>query len=106
MSEEADSERIQDAGVERLQVSLGGRQASTDGTSVRHDDLSGARQTNRLRAAGLLDQSLPDHFFERRDLLADRRLRVPQPLGRAMKGPFGRNRLERQEVPQLHADPT
>jgi hypothetical protein len=66
----------------------------------------GFGQLNGPRAAGALDQPRPDEALERRDLLADGRLRVPQrrrgPAERAVLG----NRLQRRKVTQLDSQPS
>ena len=58
------------------------------------------------RAARALDEPLADDPLERRDLLADRRLRVAEPFRRAAERALVRERLQRCEVADLDAEPT
>jgi hypothetical protein len=73
---------------------------------VLHHDLAGACEAHRLRAAGALDQALADDTLERRDLLADRGLRVPELGGRAVERRLARDCVEREKVAQLDTDPS
>ena len=56
-------------------------------------------------AAGALDELLADDALERRDLLADRGLRVAEPGGRAAERALRGDRLQGGEVPDLDAEP-
>ena len=59
------------------------------------------RSANGSGPPGAFDQADVHDPLERRDLLADRRLRVPE-LGRgASEGSFVGNCLERSQVPEL-----
>ena len=60
---------------------------------------------DRARAAGALDELLPDDALEGRDLLADRRLGVAELEGGAAERARPGDRLERREVPHLDAEP-
>src|SRR4029453_1144199 len=51
------------------------------------------------------DEPLADDPFERRDLLADRRLRVAELLGRLVERALLSDGFERGEMPHLDADP-
>ena len=58
------------------------------------------------RPAGPLDEPLADDPLERRDLLADRRLRVAESFGGAPERALLGDRPQRGEVAQLDAEPT
>ena len=68
------------ARLERAEVGLRGLQARDDRLRVAQQQLAGLGQRDRARAARPLDEPLADDPLERRDLLADRRLRVAEPL--------------------------
>ena len=57
------------------------------------------------RPAGTLDELLADDPLERRDLLADRRLRVAEAARGAAERALLRKRLQRREMAQLDAEP-
>ena len=62
---------------------------------------SGLRQRDRPRPAGPFDQLLADDALERRDLLADGGLRIPERDRRAAERALLRDGLERQQMAQL-----
>ena len=70
------------------------------------EQLAGFGQRDRPRPAGPLDELLADDPLERRDLLADRGLRVAEPLCGPAEGALRRDRLQGREVPQFDAKPT
>ena len=53
------------------------------------------------RPAGPIEDPFANRSFERSDLLADRRLRVPEPVGGPCERSFGRDRVERKQVAQI-----
>ena len=67
--------------------------------------LAGRGEHQRARAARAVDQALPDERLERRDLMADRRLDVAEPLGRPPERSLTRHRIESHQMTQLDADP-
>ena len=99
-------ERARLAGLERAEVGLGGLEARDDRLGVPQQERAGLGQRDRARAAGPLDEPLADDPLERRDLLADRRLRVAEPLRGAAERALVRERLQRGEVAHLDAEPT
>jgi len=60
---------------------------------------------DRARAARALDQPEADDALERRDLLGDRGLRVPEPLGRPPERALVGDRLQRDEVSEVEPEP-
>ena len=66
---------------------------------------AGLGERDGPRAAGPLDERLADDPLERRDLLADRRLRVSEPVGGASEGSLARDCVERGEMANLDAEP-
>ncbi len=64
----------------RCELLLGVRHAAQDRVSVRKQDLAGLGEPRALAIA--FDQRRPGFALQRRDLLADRRLRVGERLGR------------------------
>ena len=71
-------------------------------TKLRRDNLARAAP----RPAGPLHELNADDSLERLDLLADRRLRVAEPLGGAAERPFFGHRLERGQMPDLDPEPS
>ena len=55
---------------------------------------------------GPLDEPLADHALERLDLLADRGLRVSEPLRGAAERALLGHRLERGQMPQFDPEPS
>jgi hypothetical protein len=72
---------------------------------VSQQQLAGLGQGDRARAARTLDQLLADDALQRRDLLADRRLRVAEALRRTAERAVLRDRLQRDEVTELEPEP-
>ena len=70
-----------------------------------HEDLARPRQTDGMRAARALDQLLADDALERRDLLADGRLRVPERGRGADERCLVRDRIEGEKMAELDAQP-
>ncbi len=68
------------------EVGLGRLQPGDDARPRAGGAGAGRRERDRARPAGALDEALPDDALERGDLLADRRLRVSEPGGRAPEG--------------------
>ena len=80
-------------------------EARQDALGMAKEQLPGLGQRDGSRPAGAFDQADVHDPLERRDLLADRRLRVPE-LGRgASEGSFVGNCLERSQVPKLDTQP-
>ena len=104
--ERADAQRADLARLQRVQVGLRGLQPRDDRVGVPEQQLARLGERDRPRAAGPLDELLADDPLERRDLLADRRLRVAEPLGRASERALARERLQGGEVPELDAEPS
>jgi hypothetical protein len=59
------------------------------------------RELDGTRATRAIEHLLADSALERRDLLADRRLRVAEPLGSTSERPLGGHGVERREMPQF-----
>src|SRR5207253_4839579 len=74
-----DPQRAGVAGAERAQVGLGRPQPGSDPLRMSQQELAGLCQRDRTRPAGPVDDALADDALERRDLLADRGLRVAEP---------------------------
>ena len=72
--------------AQRLQVGLRGLEPRDDRVRVAEEQLAGLGQRDGPWAAGALDELLADDSLERRDLLADRGLGVPEPLGGPPEG--------------------
>ena len=103
--EGADAERARLAGAQRVQVGLRGLEARDDRVGVAQQQPPRLGQRDGPRAARPLDEPLADDPLERRDLLADRRLRVAEPLGGPAERALVRERLQRGEVAELDAEP-
>ena len=101
----ADAQRPGLTGAERRDVRARGVEPRDDRLGVAQKELAGLGQRDGARAAGPLDERLADDLLERRDLLADGRLRVAEPLGGAAERSLARNRAERGEVAQLDPEP-
>ena len=100
-----DAQRPGLAGAQREHVGPGGGEAVDDRLGVTKEQRSGLGHRDRARPAGALDEPLADDALERRDLLADRRLRVAELRGGAAERAGARDGLERREVPDLDAEP-
>ena len=68
-------------------------------------DPTGLGQRHRPRPSGPLDEALADDPLERRDLLADGRLRVAEPAGGAPEGVLRSERLQRRQMAHLDPEP-
>ena len=101
----ADSQRGVAVPVERREIGLGGTHARDHRVGVREHDLAGIGQRERPRSARAVDQALPRQVLECRDLMADRRLHVPEARRSTAERPLTRNRVQRHEVSQLHSRP-
>ena len=104
--ERSDSERARFSGAKRVEVGLRRLEAADDrvGMPEQEDPCLGER--HRPRSARPFDETLADDPLEGRDLLADRRLRVAEPLGGSPEGAFLGDRAQGGEVAELDAEPT
>jgi hypothetical protein len=73
---------------------------------VREQQRARVGQRDRARAAGAVDQPLPDDALECRNLLGDGRLCVAEAPRGAAERSLLRDRLEGEQMPQLNAEPT
>ena len=80
--EGADSQDAGVAGSHRVEIGLRRREPGDDVAGVLEQHLAGLGQRHRPRAARTIDESMPDGFLERGDLLRDRALRVAELGGR------------------------
>jgi len=103
--ERADAQRAERAALQGGQVGLGRLQAGDDRLGVAQEQPARLGERDGSRAARALDEPLADDPLERLDLLADRGLRVAEPLGGASERPLFGERLERGEVADLDAEP-
>ena len=101
----ADAQLAGAAVGERGQVGARRLEVARDRVGVREQ--LGARfgQLDRARAGRAGDQRHADDPLERLQLLADGRLRVAEPHGRAAHRSLARDRLERGQVAQIEAGP-
>jgi hypothetical protein len=86
---------------EGAEVGLGGLDPRDDRLRVAEEHLAGLGQLDRARAARAFDEPLADDPFERRDLLADRRLDVAESRGGAPEGALLGDGFERRQVADL-----
>ena len=103
--ERPQTDRAEVAPLHRLEVRVRRGETCADRLGVAEEQLTRRRQRHRERPGGPLDELLADRPLERGDLLADRRLRVPEPGARAVEGALLGHRLERGEVPELDPEP-
>ena len=101
----ADPQRARLAGAERGDVGARRVEPRDDRLRVPEEQLAGLGERDGPRTAGALDERLADDPLERRDLLADGRLRVAEPLRGAAERALARDRVERGEVANLDAEP-
>ena len=101
----ADPERPRLAGAERGDVGPRRVEPRDDRLGVAEQEHPCLGERDRARTAGPLDERLADDALERRDLLADGRLGVAEPLGRATERPFARDCVEGGEVAHLDSEP-
>ncbi len=99
--EDADAKRSRLALAERVEIGLGGRDPRRDCTGVGEQEGACLGEGDRLGAARPLDQPVADDPLERGDLLADRRLRIPESRRGLAERALARDRFQSQEVPQL-----
>ena len=102
----ADAERAGGALGERGEIGLRRLHPRDDRLGVAEQQLAGLGQRDGARAARPLDEPLADGALERRDLLADRGLRVAERRAARPNERCSRDRLEREEVAQLDAEET
>ena len=102
----ADAERPGRALGERGEIRLRGLHPRDDRLRVAQQQLPGLGERDRPRAARPLDQLLADGALERRDLLADRRLRVAERRRRTAERAVLRDGLESEQMAQLDAEKT
>jgi hypothetical protein len=72
---------------------------------VAEQDLARVGEGDRRIAALAIDQPHPDQVLELTDLLADRRLHVAKPIGRAAKRAFLADRAQRNQMAKLDSVP-
>ena len=101
----ADAQRPRLSRAERGHVGARRFEPRDDRLGVPQEELAGVGERHGSGAARTLDQRLADDPLERRDLLAHRRLRVAEPLGRATERALVRDRVERGEMPHLDPEP-
>ena len=101
----ADAEGPGGAGRERREIGLRRLEARDDRFGVAEEQHARLGQRDRPRPAGPFDEPLADDSLERRDLLADGRLRVAEPVRGAAERPLLGDGLQRREVPELDAEP-
>ena len=89
------------AGEQGFDIVLGLPQAGEDHARVVEQRRPHRGQLDLAGAAGSIEQLMADDAFERGNLLADRRLAEPQPLGGAAEGAFGGDCLQCLEVSDL-----
>ena len=68
-------------------------------------ELARPGQLHRPRSAGAVEEPVADVALERRDLLADRRLRVPELQRRRSERPLLGHGPEGRQVADLHPEP-
>ena len=95
----------QSSDAERVEVDPGCGEPGHDRLGVAEQQLARPRQLHRPRAARPVEQPVADVALERRDLLADRRLRVAEPQRRGAEGALLGDRLQGGEVAHLDAEP-
>jgi len=106
VARECEPQRVEAAGSKGLKISLRAREPGPDRARMLDHDLACTGQADRLRSSGAIDEPLTNNALECRDLLAHGRLRVPQLFRSAIERSLSRDRLKRQEVSELDADPS
>ncbi len=103
---DADAQRLGAVGGERAQVGLGGVELPEDAAGVLEQQQAGLGQLDRRRVASdAVDEPCPDQHLELRDLLADGRLHVAEPIGGAPERALRVNRGERREMTKFNPCP-
>jgi hypothetical protein len=93
------------SGPDSPEVGLCCLEARGDRVGVPEQQYARLGQRDRPWAAGPVDQPLADDALQRRDLLADRGLRVAELLGRATERAVLRDRLQGDQVTQFESEP-
>ena len=110
--EDAGADALEDADAQRARrplrqcshIRLGGVELRDDRVRVPHEQLAGLGEPHRLRPARPDEQSLADDALELPDLLADRRLRVPELARRTAERLRPPDRLEGGEMADFEAE--
>ena len=89
---------------ECMQIGLGSAHRRNGSRSVPEQALARFGRRHRAPPAGAFEELQFRGALEHRDLLADRRLRVPEPAGRGCERAGLDDRLERGEVAKLDAE--
>src|SRR5262249_51783949 len=91
--------------AQRGHVGLRRAEPRDDAVRMPQEDAPGVRDRDGPGPARAVDEALADKALERRDLLADGRLRVPQPGGGAAEAALLGDRLQGRQVAQLDPEP-
>ena len=103
--EEPDAHVSGPAALQIADVGLGRLDAREDVLRMAEQQLAGLGQLDRLGTLRALDQPLSGQVLEERDLPADRRLHVPEPVRAAAERSFMGHCRQRRKVTQLNAQP-
>ena len=103
--EGADAQRPDLSRLQRLEIRLRGLEAGDDRVGVPEEQLARLGERDCPRASRSLDELLADDPLERRDLLADRRLRVAKSFSGPPERALAGERLQGGEMPQFDAQP-
>ena len=101
----AHAERARVALAERLELSLRDPKARQNRLRVLEQQRPRLGQPDGPAPPGPVDERLADQALQRRDLLADRGLRVPELVRGAPERPGRGDRLERRQIAQLQPQP-
>jgi hypothetical protein len=101
----ADAQRSRLPVPEGVEIGLGGREPRDDRLGVPQQQLARLGQGHLPRPTGALDELLADDPFQRRDLLRDRRLGIAERCRRLAERHLTCDRLERDQVTELDAEP-
>jgi hypothetical protein len=101
----ADAQVTADTACELFDVDLRGVETGDDGIQVTEQNSAGLRRPERAAALLTRDHLGAHDPLEARDLLADRRGRVPEDAGRAFEGPLVCDRAQGREMPKFETDP-
>ena len=94
-----------DALGERSHVGTGRVEARDDRVRVAEQQEPGLGRLHAARAAGAVEEPLPDDPLELRDLLADGRLGVAELARSAAEGAGACDRFQGREMAQIDAEP-